>query len=289
MDEGPYDVVVDTTLEPGELTYGELVLPGDSADEVMISAHVCHPSLANDNLAGIAVATEVARTLQAARVQALHVPLPLRAGHDRVPHLAQSQRRRAAASPARARPHRPGRGRAIWSTSGPGAGAAVIDRAAAHVVGRRGGRGPRATRRTATTSGSSTPSASTCPSGGCRARRTGSTPSTTRPRTTCPSSSPSELAESYLAVLEILDVLENDGRYENLSPYGEPQLGKRGLYPTTGGKQATDAVMAMLWVLAYSDGSTSLLDIAAVAGVDFAALRRAAGDLEVAGLLALAR
>ena len=100
---------------------------------------------------------------------------------------------------------------------------------------------------------------------------------------------PAELAESYLAVLEVVDVLENDGRYENLSPYGEPQLGKRGLYPTTGGKQATDAVMAMLWVLAYSDGSTSLLDAAAVAGVDFAALRRAAGDLEVAGLLALAR
>jgi aminopeptidase-like protein len=47
--------------------------------------------------------------------------------------------------------------------------------------------------------------------------------------------------------------------------------------------------MAMLWVLGYSDGSTSLLDIASVAGVDFAALRRAAGQLEAAGLLTPAR
>ena len=65
MDEGPYDVVVDTTIEAGELTYGELVLPGESDEEVLISAHVCHPSLANDNLAGIVVAVETARTLQA--------------------------------------------------------------------------------------------------------------------------------------------------------------------------------------------------------------------------------
>jgi aminopeptidase-like protein len=96
---------------------------------------------------------------------------------------------------------------------------------------------------------------------------------------------PSELAESYLAVLELLDVLENDEAYRNLSPYGEPQLGRRGLYPSTGGQPATDMVMAMLWVLAYCDGSTSLLDIASIAGSDFAALRRAASALLTAGLL----
>jgi aminopeptidase-like protein len=64
MDQGPYEVVVDTTLRPGELTYGELLLPGDSKEEVMFTSHVCHPSLANDNLSGIAVLTAIARTLQ---------------------------------------------------------------------------------------------------------------------------------------------------------------------------------------------------------------------------------
>ena len=68
-------------------------------------------------------------------------------------------------------------------------------------------------------------------------------------------------------------MLENDAAYVNLSPYGEPQLGKRGLYPTMGGKSASDAVMAMLWTLAYSDGTTTLLEVADRADLDFAAIR----------------
>ena len=71
----------------------------------------------------------------------------------------------------------------------------------------------------------------------------------------------------------------------NLSPYGEPQLGRRGLYPTTGGRSASETVMAMLWTLAEADGSTSLLEIAERAGLDFGVVRDAAGDLARAGLL----
>ena len=97
---------------------------------------------------------------------------------------------------------------------------------------------------------------------------------------------PAELADAFVALVELVDVLENNRTYRNLSPYGEPQLGKRGLYPTVGGKSASDAVMAMLWALAYSDGSASLLDIAAVADTDFAQLRAAAAALAGADLLA---
>src|SRR5262249_40030888 len=57
MDDGPYEVRIDSTLEDGHLTYGEHVVAGQSPEEVLISCHTCHPSLANDNLAGIAVAT----------------------------------------------------------------------------------------------------------------------------------------------------------------------------------------------------------------------------------------
>ena len=60
---GPFEVVVDSTIGPGELSYGELGLPGERSDEVLISAHVCHPSLANDNLSGIVVAAELATFL----------------------------------------------------------------------------------------------------------------------------------------------------------------------------------------------------------------------------------
>ena len=73
-------------------------------------------------------------------------------------------------------------------------------------------------------------------------------------------------------------VLERDQTYRNLSPYGEPQLGKRGLYPTIGGQAASDAVMAMLWTLAYSDGEHSLLDIAEISDLPFAAIAEAAAQ-----------
>ncbi|GAA3124794.1 hypothetical protein GCM10020001_052080 [Nonomuraea salmonea] len=63
MGEGPYEVRIDATLADGHLTYGEHVVPGESAQEVLISCHVCHPSLANDNLAGVAVAVALARRL----------------------------------------------------------------------------------------------------------------------------------------------------------------------------------------------------------------------------------
>ena len=66
LPEGTYEVFVDSTLAPGSLTYGELLLRGERADEVLISAHACHPSLANDNLSSLAVATALAEMLKAA-------------------------------------------------------------------------------------------------------------------------------------------------------------------------------------------------------------------------------
>ena len=94
-----------------------------------------------------------------------------------------------------------------------------------------------------------------------------------------------QLQEGFVAVMEIVRVLESDDRFTNLAPYGEPQLGPRGLYPTTGGTAASEAVMAMLWMMAYSDGGTSVLQIAERSGVHFRDLLAAAATLEDAGLL----
>src|SRR5262245_25726959 len=61
MRDSSYRVYIDGSLSQGSLTYGELLVPGREPEEVLISVHCCHPSLANDNLSGIAVATEIAR------------------------------------------------------------------------------------------------------------------------------------------------------------------------------------------------------------------------------------
>jgi len=64
MQEDVYEVCIDTSLAPGHLTYGDLRLLGRTSDEVLISCHICHPSLCNDNLSGIAVATALAQHLR---------------------------------------------------------------------------------------------------------------------------------------------------------------------------------------------------------------------------------
>src|SRR5262245_3953813 len=62
--EGEYEVVIDSTLADGHLEYAECVIAGESAEEVLISTHACHPAMCNDNLSGVTVAWAIARALQ---------------------------------------------------------------------------------------------------------------------------------------------------------------------------------------------------------------------------------
>lgn len=98
---------------------------------------------------------------------------------------------------------------------------------------------------------------------------------------------PDCLAESLQVCRSIIEVLEEDRRYRNLSPYCEPQLGRRNLYGSTGGGHSIgDEINARLWVLNLSDGDHSLLDIAERSGMPFALIRDAADLLRENGLLA---
>jgi aminopeptidase-like protein len=96
---------------------------------------------------------------------------------------------------------------------------------------------------------------------------------------------PERLGGAVQRLLETFEVLEGESRWRNLSPYGEPQLGRRGLYGSLGGSGGRDRELALLWVLNQSDGEASLLDIAERAGIPFARVRWAAEELETAGLL----
>ena len=88
---------------------------------------------------------------------------------------------------------------------------------------------------------------------------------------------PAQLADSLRLCLEIVEVLEANAVYRSENPKCEPQLGKRGLYRSTGGMaEAGVDELALLWVLNMSDGRHSLLDIAERSGNAFVGIRRAA-------------
>ncbi|MFC5729965.1 MULTISPECIES: DUF4910 domain-containing protein [Nocardioides] len=283
LGDGPFEVCVDTGLAPGHLSYGEVVLPGETTDEVLLSAHVCHPSLANDNLSGIAVASEVMRALAARDHRRYTYRLILAPGT--IGSLTWLSRNADAVRRVR-------HGLVLTGLGGGGPlvykrtrhGARPIDRAAAHVVRRRGGE-----QRDYSPYGYDERQYNAL-GFDLAVGRLSRTPHGEYPEYHTSADdldfvTDDQLVESLDAVLGILDVLEHDAAYTNLSPCGEPQLGSRGLYPTMGGTAATEAVMAMLWTLAYSDGSTTLLQIAERADLPFEALHRAARDLCDAGLL----
>ena len=92
--------VIDSTLEPARSRYGECLIPRpQSNDEVLLSTHVCHPSLANDNLSGIALAGAPRAGAARARPRAL-VPAPVHPRHDRLDRVAVPQRGRASTGSA---------------------------------------------------------------------------------------------------------------------------------------------------------------------------------------------
>jgi aminopeptidase-like protein len=285
--EGDYEVCVDTTLADGHLTYGERLIEGQSTDEVLVSCHVCHPSLANDNLSGIAVASRLARLLaKGPRPRYSYRFLFIPGTIGSITWLARNQDRL----------DRVRHGLVLSGLGDPGGftwkrsrrGDTVIDRAMAHVLGRSG-----RPHQLVDFSPYGYDERQYCSPGfNLPVGRLSRTPFATYPEYHTSADDlelvrPEHLQDSLETCWEITRVLEGDRRYLNLSPKGEPQLGKRGLYGSIGGRSdAQERQMAMLWVLNLSDGGHSLLDVAERAGLPFALVAEAAADLEAAGLLA---
>jgi aminopeptidase-like protein len=286
LPDGDYEVCVDATLADGHLTYGEHVVPGETDEEVLVTCHVCHPSLANDNLSGIAVASRLARLLGGTRSRYTHRFLFIPGTIGSITWLARNQDRVG----------RIRHGLVLACVGDPGRltykrsrrGDAEIDRAMAHVLASSGR--PHDLEdfapygydeRQFCSPGFNLPV-------GCLSR----TPYARYPQYHTSADDlrlvrPEHLQDSLEACWEVLRVLDGNHRYLNLNPKCEPQLGRRGLYGSIGGRSdAEERQMAMLWVLNLSDGGHSLLDVADRAGLPFALVAEVAGTLEGAGLLA---
>jgi aminopeptidase-like protein len=282
--EGEYDVCIDTTLAPGHLSYGELILPGESDEEVLLSTHVCHPSLCNDNLSAIAVSVALAQELAARprrryTYRLLYAPGTIGA----ITWLAQNREA--------ARRIRHGLTLVCLGDASPFtykrtlAGDAEVDRAA-RVALRDAGYAHEEIdfypygydERQYNSPGFR------LPVGSLMRGRHGRFPEYHTSADDLSFVTPARLCESLTVVAGTVDVLEGNRTYQNLAPDGEPQLGRRGLYRAMGGSDIPDLNLAMLWVLTLSDGAHSLLDIAERARMPFRAIR-AAADLLGAGLL----
>jgi aminopeptidase-like protein len=274
--EAEYQAVIDADLTEGSLTYGELFLPGDSTDEVLFSCHVCHPSLANDNLSGIAVATYLAKEL-ATRPRRycyrfLFLPATIGALVWLSTHLESLPNIKH------------GLVLTLLGDAGPLSykrsrrGEAEIDRAVAHVL-KRSGKPHRLfdfepfgyDERQYCSPGFNLPV-------GCLMRSLpGEYPQYHSSADNPDLVRPEHLADSWATCVAIVDLLERNRVFISLNPRGEPQLGRRGLYRTIGGSAGrAELEAAILWTLNLTDGGHSLLDIAERGGLSFEVVAKAA-------------
>jgi aminopeptidase-like protein len=285
LSDGEYEVCIDSTLEDGHLTYGECYLPGKSSEEVLISVHACHPSLANDNLSGLAVATFLAQLLAGKNLRYSYRFLFIPGTIGAITWLARNQE--AAASVRH--------GLVLTCIGDAGGlhykksrrGNAEIDRAVAHVLGHCG-----ESSEVLEFSPYGYDERQYCSPGfnlpvGCLMRSVwGTFPEYHTSADNLDFIRPEQLARSLRLCASIFEALENNRYYRNQNPHCEPQLGKRNLYRSTGGDSIDREINARLWVLNFSDGDHSLLDIAERSGLPFAAIHDAAKLLRENGLLA---
>ena len=284
LPEGDYEVLVDSTLEPGSLSYGELLLPGESEREVLLSCHACHPSLANDNLSGVAVTVWLAELLATVPRRYSYRFLWTPGTIGSITWLARNEERvgRIAHGLVAANLGDPG----PFTYKRSRRGDAEIDRAAAHVLATSGGEHAVQDfvpfgydERQFCSPGFDLPV-------GCLSRTPwGRYPQYHTSADDLDFVRPLALAESLATCLRVLAVLEGNRRYRNLNPRGEPQLGRRGLYRALGGESHRDRELALLWVLNLCDGRASLLDVARRSGLPFPAVEEAAEALLAAALL----
>lgn len=285
LKEGNYEVFIDSSLQGGHLTYGEYLIPGHNSEEVLISCHICHPSLCNDNLSGTAVATFLAKTLASVstRYSYRFLFIPGTIGSITWLSLNEPVLSRIKHGLVSACLGDPGK----FTYKKSRIGNAEIDGAVICAL---------------RDSGNDFDVFDFVPYGyderqycspgfnlavGCLMR----TPHGRYPQYHTSADNidfvqSQSLAESLSVYVSVLNIIEQNKTYINQNPKCEPQLGKRGLYQCIGGRHDSKLrELAMLWVLNLSDGHHTLLDIAERSGINFTLIREAADALLLHSLL----
>ena len=282
LPDGDYEVCVDSSLTDGSITYAEALVRGESEDEVLISTYSCHPSLANDNVSGIALVAALGKYLARMPLRHTYRLLFSPGSIGPITWLARNEERLDAVK----------HGLVASCAGDPGPmtykqsrrGNAEIDRAVENVL-RTSGKPYRVNdfvplggdERQFCSPGINLPvgALSRTPADAFREYHSSAD--------NLDFVRPEALGDSFQTFLAVVDVLEGNDTYLNLSPKGEPQLGKRGVYRSVGGGSSEEA--ALLWVLNLSDGEHDLVTISERSQLPFPAVRHAAVALEEHELL----
>lgn len=280
-------MVINSSLENGSLTYGELYIKGENKKEVLFSTYVCHPSLCNDNLSGVALLTFLAKELMKMEklrysYRFLFIPETigsitwLNSNEDKTKNIEHGLVVTCVGDPGNRMTYKKSR-----------IGNSIIDKAAEKVL---------------IDSGEAYEIMDFYPIGsderqfcspgfnltvGCLMRTApGLFPEYHTSADNLEFISPKHLVDSFKRYLEIVFILENNYTYLNLNQKCEPQLGKRGLYAKIGSQKNIETnKLALLWVLNLSDGDHSLLDISIKSKMDFPTIKQSADALKEVNLI----
>jgi aminopeptidase-like protein len=284
MQPGNYRVRIDSALAPGSLTYGEVVVPGQSSTEIFLSTYVCHPSLANNELSGPVVTTELVRWIRALRrrrftYRIVFIPETIGSITYLSRHLPELKRRVAAGfnltciGDERAYSYLPSR-----------KGNTLADRAALHALKHHA---PDFIRYTFLDRGSDerqycSPGVD-LPIASIMRSKYGTYPEYHTSLDDLTLVSVAGLAGGIEAVAKAILAIEANRRYRT-TVLCEPQLGPRGLYPTMGGRTQHGA-RVLLDVMTHCDGEQDLLGIAELLNIPIWELLPAIRQLVDVGLI----
>ena len=287
---GPFKVLIDAERKPGFLNYGECIIPGESAQEILVSTHICHPQLANDNLSGMVLAAALANYLQLTKPaltwRFIFVPGTIGA----ISWLAQNRSQLSNIAGGMVLTGL-GDGSAFnWKTTKDGEKwiDQLVKQLLSEVVPEHHDVLPFSPygydERQYCSPGFD------LPVGRLSRAVHGTFPEYHTSDDNMDFVNATHLGESLDLLKRIADAANHDMVYRNLSPYAEPQLGRRGLYSDLGANVDPGRLqIALLWLLNQSDGNTALSSIAERSGIAMYELHDAALMLVQHKLLAVER
>lgn len=285
LEEGTYEVCIDSRLEAGHLTYGECFIPGQTDEEVLFSAHICHPSLANDNLSGMSLLAYLGQWLSRRQNRYSYRLLFIPGTIGSITWLALNEAKTVNIKHGIVASLLGDAGDFTYKKSR--RGDTEIDQVVAQVLQESGH--PHAIidffpygydERQFCSPGFD------LAVGNLTRSQFGKYPEYHTSGDNLDLIQPQYLEASFSIYQGVAEMLEQNRRYLNQNPKCEPQLGKRGLYEAIGGQSdQKELQMAMLWVLNLSDGQHSLLDISRRTGISFSQIQRIAQILSKKELL----